>query len=343
MADPRFYDSRGPFALGALAQKLGARLSDGADPAAELRDLAAIGEAGAGELCFCEDAKFLAQLEGRRPGAVIAKPALADAAPPGLPLLIHDAPARAFAEAGRLFYPGAGKAGGATNGVAVDPSARLGEGVVLEAGVVIGPGVEIGAGTHVAANAVIGRGVCIGRDAYIGPNASVIYALLGDRVIVQGGARIGTDGFGFASSAAGHLKAPQLGRVILQDDVEIGANSCIDRGALSDTVIGEGSKIDNLVQVGHNCRIGRRVIMTGQVGLSGTVTIGDWSVLAGQSGVVDHVTIGPGTRVGAKSAVFKDLAGPGDYGGIPAQPIAGWRREVAAIRRLAKGTRRRNE
>ncbi|RUW38975.1 UDP-3-O-(3-hydroxymyristoyl)glucosamine N-acyltransferase, partial [Mesorhizobium sp. M8A.F.Ca.ET.021.01.1.1] len=176
-------------------------------------------------------------------------------------------PQQAFALVGRLLFPTAATPGPMTGetGVSphahVDPTAHVEAGVVIEAGAVVGPGVSIGSGTVIAPNAVIGQSCQIGRDGYVGPGASIQYALIGNRVIIHGGARIGQDGFGFVGGAKGPERVPQIGRVVIQDDVEIGSNSTVDRGAMSDTIIGQGTKIDNLVQIAHNVRIGRNCIV----------------------------------------------------------------------------------
>lgn len=340
MADPRFYDNAGPFALGVLAAKIGGRLADGADANRLVHDVASLASAAAGMLCYALAPKNLIPYGDGLPGLAIMPAALAATLPEGSAAILHDNPHAAFAQAASLFYPAAGFAIGPRDGNFIDPTARLGAGVILEPGVAIGPGSEVGAGTHIAANAVIGRGVQIGRNCLIGPNVSVIYALIGDGVRLHPGARIGADGFSYVPAGAGLLKVPQLGRVILQDGVEIGANSCVDRGALDDTVLGEGTKLDNLVQIGHNCRIGRHSIIVSQTGLSGSVTLGDFVVVGGQSAFSDHITIGSNARFAARSAVIRDLPGGQDYGGAPAQPIAAWRRELMAVRRLGKGKKR---
>jgi len=235
-----------------------------------------------------------------------------------------------------LFYP-AHAVSTWTASEAIHPTARLGAGVSLAPGVVIGPGAEVGDGTRLGANCVVGRGVAIGRDCEISANVSISHALLGDRIHVLPGVQIGQPGFGFASSQAGHMKLPQLGRVIIQDNVEIGACSTVDRGAIGDTVIGEGTKIDNLVQIGHNTRIGRHCIFVAQSGVAGSCELGDFVIVGGQVGIADHVRLGDGARVISKSGVQPgDYPGGADYGGYPARPAKDWRREVAALILLAK-------
>jgi UDP-3-O-[3-hydroxymyristoyl] glucosamine N-acyltransferase len=194
----------------------------------------------------------------------------------------------------------------------------------------------IGAGAVIGAHAVIGPDVHIGRGSTIGANASVSHALIGDRVIIHPGARIGQDGFGFAMGPRGHLKAPQVGRVIIQNDVEIGANTTIDRGANRDTIIGEGTKIDNLVQIGHNVTIGRHCVIVSQVGVSGSTDIGDFVAIGGQAGLTGHLRIGAGAQIAAKAGVMNDVPAGQRWGGAPALPIREYFRQVAALGKLAQ-------
>jgi UDP-3-O-[3-hydroxymyristoyl] glucosamine N-acyltransferase len=224
----------------------------------------------------------------------------------------------------------------------VSANARIGRDVILGPGSVIGPGAEIGDNVRIGANTVIGAGVAIGRNSEIGSNVTISHAYVGDRVTILPGAAIGQPGFGFASSAAGHEKIPQLGRVIVQDGVEIGAGTTIDRGAMGDTVIGEGAKIDNLVQIGHNVQIGRHVVLVSQVGIAGSSSVGDFSVLGGQVGIADHVRIGPGSRLAARSAMVsrQEIEGGQDYGGVPAKPVREWLREIHAVSQLVRRRKR---
>jgi UDP-3-O-[3-hydroxymyristoyl] glucosamine N-acyltransferase len=340
MADPRFYDNRGPVALEALCAKIGVGLPSGADGRAQVRDIAGLTQAGPQHLAFFDGGRAKEAFARTKAGWCLVKE---DAPPREAPdktiLLPCPSVAHAFAAAGKLFYP-EDTIGIVAQDKPVHPSARLGDGVLLSPGVVIGPNAEIGRQTRIGPNTVIGRGVTVGRNSEIGANVWIGFAHLGDEVLVLPGARIGTPGFGFASTARGHTKTPQVGRVIVQDRVEIGANTTIDRGALGDTVIGEGSKIDNLVHIGHNCALGRHCIIAGLVGMAGSVTLGDFVVVGGKAGFADHATIGASARIAGMSGVFGDLPGGKDYGGIPARAVRNWHKETATLSRLAKTSRR---
>jgi UDP-3-O-[3-hydroxymyristoyl] glucosamine N-acyltransferase len=223
--------------------------------------------------------------------------------------------------------------------VSVHHSARHENEVVIDPAAVIGPKAEIGAGTIIGAGAVIGPEVRIGRACAIGANATITHALIGDRVVIHAGCRVGQDGFGYLMGANGHRKVPQVGRVIIQDDVEIGANTTVDRGASRDTVIGEGSKIDNLVQVGHNVVIGRNCVIVAQTGLSGSTTLGDHVVLGARVGTNNHVNIGEGAQIAAISIVNDDVPPGARWGGTPAKPVKLWFREMKILEQMAKGER----
>lgn len=333
MADPRFYDNKGPFALSALCALAVADVPTGSNGAALVHGVAALDGAGPEHVAFATGKAELAQSKA---GFCFVEPGAGVHAPAGMVVIECAMPAVAFAACAGHFYPDNGLAAWSQQ-TPVDPSAQIGAGVMLAPGVVIGPGAEIGEGTRIGPNTVIGRGVAIGRDCEIGSNVTITHAYIGDRVLIFPGVRIGTPGFGFNSSAKGHAKVPQLGRVIVQDRVEIGSNSTIDRGALGDTVIGEGTKIDNLVQIGHNTHVGRHCIIVSQAGISGSCALGDFVVLGGQVGVADHAHIGDGARIAGKSGVTPGiLPGGRDYGGIPARPAQDWRREVAALALLAR-------
>ena len=337
MADPRFYDNRGPFPLAELVARIGASLGQDADLKAMVDDVATLEGAGPAHLAFSATKAAARALAQSQAGfCIVDKESTGAIKPRGMTTLWSASASHAFAAAAHLFYPDHNSTDWSA-AEAVHPTARLGVDVECAPGVVIGPGAEVGDRSRLGPNTVVGRGVAIGRDCEIAGNVTLSHTLMGDRVQVLPGAQIGQTGFGFASGAAGHAKIPQLGRVIVQDDVEIGACTTIDRGALGDTVIGEGTKIDNLVQIGHNTKTGRHCIIVAQVGISGSCELGDLVVLGGQVGIADHVRLGDGARVAAKSGMPPgDYPGGQDYGGYPVRFAKDWRREVATLVMLAK-------
>jgi UDP-3-O-[3-hydroxymyristoyl] glucosamine N-acyltransferase len=344
MADPRFYDNRGPFTLAEVCKAVDAALPDGADGRARIQDLASLSGAGPDHLTFFTGGIALAG-ELSQTGAgfclVPAKTAKPLQYRVGLTVIPCSSVQHAFAAAARLFYPDSSLVAWSQQ-TAVDPTASIGTRVMLAPGVVIGPGAEIGDNTRIGPNSVVGRGVAIGKNCEIGSNCSITNAYIGDEVLILPGAQIGQPGFGFASGRQGHIKIPQIGRVIVQDRVEIGAGTTIDRGALGDTVVGEGTKLDNLVQVGHSARLGRHNMIVGQVGISGSCELGDFVVVGGQAGIADHAKIASGARIAARSALApgQEIPKPGDYGGMPAKPAREWFREMHTLTNLAKKSKR---
>lgn len=333
-----FFDRAGPFSLGELAEATGSALAEGADVTRLIHDVKPLAEAGVDDISFLDNRKYLPQLAKTSTGACLIQPALADRAPEGTLALTTKTPYRGFALALRLFYPDAlwPRVARHDAGVLIDPTAQIEEGAQIEPGAIIGAEAAIGRGSRIAAGAVIGYRVHIGRDCYIGAGSTIVHSLVGDRVIIHAGVRIGQDGFGFAMGPQGHLKVPQIGRVIIQDNVEIGANTAIDRGALKDTVIGEGTKIDNLVQIGHNVIIGRHCVIVAQTGISGSTELGDFVVMGGQSGSVGHIKIGTGAQIAGGSHPKDDVPPGARYGGTPARPLRQWARELAILAQLAQ-------
>lgn len=336
-----FFEKAGPFSLQFIAAKLGIQLGDLPDPSLEIEDVKPLGKAGPEHLAFFDNRKYLDQLGMTRAGGCLVAPAFVGRVPATTAVLKTKMPYYAFAQALRLFYSAALRPTGtkcydeyAERGL-VHPTAQIDEGVTIEAGAVVGREAQIGRGTTIAAGAVVGYRVSIGRSCYLGPGTSVIHAIVGEGVILHAGVRIGQDGFGFAMGPGGHLKVPQVGRVIIGNDVEIGANSTIDRGALNDTVIGEGTKIDNLVQVGHNAIIGRHCVIVAQTGIAGSAELGDFVVMGGHSGVVGHVKIGKGAQIAGMAHVKEDVPPGSRMGGTPARPFREWAREVATLKRLS--------
>lgn len=336
MEHPGFFDRAGPLLLSEIAAATQSQLDASADGGIEITDVRPLASAEPGHIAFLDNRKYIKQLAGTRASACILAPALAARASAAIAKLLNPQPYVAFAKVLTLFYPTSGlplSARAATD--RIDPSAKLEPGVIVEPGAVIGPEAHIGSGTRIAAGAVIGYRTYIGRDCYVGPNASILHALVGNRVIVHAGARLGTDGFGFAMGRAGHFKVPQVGRVIIQDDVEIGANTTIDRGALKDTVIGEGTKIDNLVQIGHNATVGRHCVLVAHSAVAGSCELGDFVVMGGNSGMVGHIKIGTGAQIAGASHPAHDVPPGARYGGTPARPMRQWARELATLKRLA--------
>jgi len=337
MPDPRFFGRPEPIVLAELARLIDADLSDTADPEMSITDVAPLETADAHHVSFFENRKYLDALAATKAGAVILAKAVKDRAPAGTALLLSDKPYQSYALAAQAFHPiVAVDEPGIDAASYIDDSAVVAPDCQVDAGVVIGAGASIGARSRVRANAVIGPGVEIGKDCDIGDGASLSHSVLGDRVTVHPGVRIGQDGFGFAPSPAGHTKVPQLGRVIIENDVEIGANSTIDRGSGPDTVIGAGSKIDNLVQIGHNVRIGRNCLIVAQVGISGSTQLGDFVVLAGQVGISGHLKIGNGAILAAKSGLSRSVPDGETFAGIPARPVREWRRISGMLGRMAR-------
>ncbi len=304
-------------------------------------DVAPLDRAAPDAVSFFDNNNYATSAGATHAGACFTTAELAKRLPPNVPALVVREPFRAFVAVARELFPHALRPSsfaepGASTGAHVHPSARLESGVTVEPGAVIGPRAEIGSDTVIGATAVIGAEVRIGRDCSIGAGAVITDALIGDRVIIHPGCKIGQDGFGFVMGQNGHLKIPQVGRVIIQDDVEIGAGTTVDRGAIRDTVIGEGTKIDNLVQVGHNVSIGRCCVVAGQCGISGSATLEDFVALGGGAGVSDHVTIGEAAQLAGASNAHGDVPPGARWGGTPAKPIKLWFREMKMLARMAR-------
>ena len=337
MADPRFHPASGLQPLAAIAEAGQARLQGDAPdlPGRLFRGVAPLRSAAAEDVAFIENRRHLAALRETRAGAVVLPAALAEALPAGCAGLIAAQPQLAFARIAALFHPFPAARPGRHPSAVVAADAVIGEGCEIGPLAVIGEGVVLGARCIIGAHAVIGPGCVFGDDCRILSQVSVSHCLAGHRVTLHPGARIGQEGFGFVPTPEGRfVTIPQLGRVQLGDDVEVGANSCIDRGALDDTVIGPGTRLDNLVQIGHNVATGRGCVIVSQVGISGSTSLGDYVTIAGQAGLTGHLRIGSRARIGAQAGVQADIPAGQDVTGSPAMPVRDALRASLYLRRL---------
>ena len=333
-ADSRFHPSAGPVSLGTLRAALG--LASAADDGRLFAGVAPLHLAGADDVAFMEGRRNLPVLKSSKAGAVVIEPAFVAQAPPGCVVLEAAAPQAGFIRIAGLFHPARQPKPGIHPSAVIAADAIIGPDCEIGAFVFIGAGAEIGAGCILENHVSIGAGCKLGAHGRIHAHANMEYCLAGDHVVLHPGARIGNEGFGFITTAEGkHVTMPQLGRVIIGDGAEIGAGSCIDRGAGGDTVIGPGARIDNLVQIGHNVTIGRGAVIVAQVGISGSANIGDYAVIAGQAGVAGHLSIGAKARVGAQAGVMNDVPAGTDVVGSPAWPAKETLRAFARLRRMA--------
>jgi UDP-3-O-[3-hydroxymyristoyl] glucosamine N-acyltransferase len=336
MADRRFFTLAGPFQLGQIAEMTGSVLSDPSRAGMTVSDVAPLDVAEAGFLCFLDNKKYLESFKVTKAGACFVRPELVVHAPAGLVCLTNKNPYKAYAIAAQAFYPQEVTKSRLAPTAVVDPSATIGADCVIEAGAVIGAEVKIGSRCLVQSHAVICRGVEIGDDCDIGAHCYVTHALLGPRVRLYPGVCIGRPGFGFALDPTGYVSVPQLGRVIIESDVEIGANSTVDRGAGPDTVIGQGTRIDNLVQIGHNVKIGKYCVIVAQVGISGSTQLGDYVMLGGQVGAAGHIKIGSGAKIAGQSGLMRDVPPATEWMGSPAVPLKQFMKQAALLSRMTK-------
>jgi UDP-3-O-[3-hydroxymyristoyl] glucosamine N-acyltransferase len=333
MPDTRFYEAIGPATLLDLAALSGAELADPSVGDRQVGRVAPLFRADAASVSFIADRRYVGDLTATKAGACFAHPSYAHAAPADCAVLTTVEPQAAYAKAAaRLHRPRRLS----PNDPAIHPDALIEGDVLIGRGVVIGQGARIGSGTEIGVNTVVGPGVCIGRDCRIGANVTLGFALIGDRVRILAGAVIGEAGFGVTSSKLGAVDIPQLGRVILQDDVTVGACTCIDRGAWEDTAVGERTKIDNLVQIAHNVKLGRNCMLAAHTGISGSVTVGDAVMFGGRAGIADHLDIGSGAKIAAAAGVMKDVPPNQIWCGSPARPLRRFMRETAWLARNAQ-------
>jgi UDP-3-O-[3-hydroxymyristoyl] glucosamine N-acyltransferase len=336
MADPRFFENNGPFALRRLAELSGAELAENADPERLMHDIGPLETAGVDELSFLDNTAYLEAFANSRAGACVVSPRYRDRAPEGMVLLSSPHPYQAYARIAQAFYPLPAIDAGISASAVVDPSATIGAETEVGPNVVVGAGALIGARCLLGPQVVVGPGVVIGDDCRLHAGVVISHGLVGNRVTLYPGVKVGQDGFGLAMDPAGHVRVPQVGRVIIGDDCVIGANTTIDRGHIRDTVIGPGCWIDNLVQIGHNVELGQGCVIVAQAGISGSTKFGDFVAVGGQAGLTGHLSIGDGAQIAAQSGVMADIPAGARVAGSPSQPIREYFRQVTALRRLVK-------
>ena len=337
LGDARFFGRSGPYSLAVIARELGIDMADGEGRA--FSGVAPLHRAGPQDVSFLHNARYGAALEATHAGAVIIAPDMLERVPPTAQALVVDDPHLGWARVATLFYPPAPAQPGRHPSAVIDDTAEVSASAEIGPLAVIGAGAQIGPGCRIGPHATIGAGVVLGEGCRIGANASVSHAILGKRVYIYPGARIGQDGFGFAITKTGFVTVPQLGRVILHDDVEIGANAAVDRGAAQDTVIGTGTRLDNLVQIGHGVRIGSYCALAAQIGISGSTTVGDFVQIGGQAAFAGHLSIGSGARIGAQSGVIGNVPPGADILGSPALPKRVALLGFALVKRMAEQAR----
>ncbi len=336
-ADPRFHPYAGPQTLAAVAAAAGCSAVEG-DPERRFDGVAPLSEAGPGQVSYLAERRYLDALRATGAGAVVVPPAHAAAVPAGAVALVTEAAQLGFARVAALFHPPPPREAGIHPTAVVGEGATVGEGTEIGAFAVIGEGARIGRGCVVHPHAVVGPNVEVGDGCRLHAHSSVSHALLGRGVVLHPGARVGQEGYSFVPDAEGRFHTmPQLGRVVLGDGVEIGANACVDRGAQGDTVLGPGTRLDNLVMVGHNVRTGRGCILVAQSGVSGSTVLGDFVTVAAQAGLTGHLRIGSRARVGAQAGVMNDVPAATDVLGSPAWPVRQTWRAIAHLRRIGRG------
>ena len=337
MADPRFFKVSKEFSLEEIAAIACCEIYGNADKNKKFNDVAPLTTGNENNVSFLLSKKYWDDFLNSKSGVCIIQKDLASLVPEGRTVLLAKEPYRSYGLVAQAFYPNETREKTVVADTAViAKSAEIGEGSRIDAGAVIGENVRLGKNAHVFPNAVIGDGVEMGDDCIVGANASLSHCLAGNKVYIYPGARIGQDGFGFFMSAQGHTKIPQLGRVIIGNDVEIGANTCVDRGALGDTVIGDGARLDNLIQIGHNVHTGKCCVLVAQVGIAGSTDLGDFVVMGGQSGAAGHIKIGSGAKVAGQSGVMRDVPPMEEMMGSPAMPAKEFMRQFATLKKAAK-------
>lgn len=336
MADKVFYKHNEIKTIEEIAEAINAEIITAGQNKETIDDICSIESAGATDLCFFYDKKSKDKAKSIKAKACVTIKELANLIPEGVAVLVVENPKLAFIKLVNMYYAEHSHIAEIDKSAVIAKSAQLGKNCYVGPHAVIEEDVVIGDNCVIEANAVIARGCKIGNNCRIGNNASIAYCLMGNDCYIYTGARIGQDGFGFSVVEGRHQRIPQIGRVIIGNDVEVGANTCIDRGALDDTIIGDGCRIDNLVQVAHNDRIGKCCILVSQTGIAGSCTFGDYVVCGGQTGFADHLTVGSGAQIGAQSGVMRDIEAGAIVMGSPTVPFKDFMRQVAFLQKNSK-------
>lgn len=336
--DPRFFSTARPLSVAQAVEIASAEVVHvGAGD--DISHVAPIDAAGAGATVFVDSAKVVegSAVTQSGPALILTTEKTSGIVRdvwPNAACAVTPSPKAGFAAIARALHESRMAVEAAD--VFISPKASIAPTAIIGPGVVVMAGARIGERSFIGPGCVIGPGVQIGDDCQFGPQCTISHAVLGDRCILSSGVRVGEAGFGYVAGPTGAETVPQLGRVLIADAVHLGANTTVDRGALHDTLIGEGTKIDNLVQIAHNCQIGRHVLIASQTGVSGSCIVGDGVMIGGQAGMADHLAIGAGAVVTAKAGLMKDIPAGEKWGGVPAKPAREWMKEVATIARLSK-------
>jgi len=337
LADARFYKSAGPFSLTALLEISGADLVGTGSSDIDFSDIETLATAHSDHVSFIDNRQYVSDFEASGAGVIFIPEDLVDKAPESAICLKSDTPYLSYSKAASAFYPDIFSAESlARHENTVSGNAKIGTNVTIGLGAVIMEGAEIGDNSVIGPNAVVGAGVVVGENSWIGSNTTLQYCYVGRQAIIHPGARIGQDGYGFAPGMPRHFKVPQLGRVMIGDDVEIGANTCIDRGSLPDTVIGGGTKLDNLVHIAHNVTIGEGCFITGQVGIAGSSHIGNFVMMGGQAGISGHLDIGDRAKIAAQAGVSKDIEAGETVAGYPAMNARKFWKNMATLNKISE-------
>lgn len=336
MTDSRFHKQHDTISLAKIYELLSVSLPIGADKDRLFTNVSTLKDGDSSSIALYHNTKYRAEASTTRVGLCITNDTSAAHVAKGVIILIHPKPQRAYALIAQHLYPAPTAESFIHPTAFIAPTAVLGEGCSIGAYVVIGEHVELGAGIAIESHTVINDNVKIGKNGRIASHVTISHSIIGDRVMIKPGTHIGQQGFGFHMDEAGHFDVPQLGIVIIGNDVQIGSNACIDRGSLDNTIIGNGVRIDNLVQIAHNVYIGDQSVIVAQAGIAGSSHLGRFVIVAGQVGIAGHLNIGNGVKIAAQSGLMRDVADGDTVAGSPAVPVRDWHKQTIALQRLIR-------